>query len=677
MFTKVLCKFTLLLALVCSQTPTQAQVLNLNQVTDAVCRVTVGGGFGAQAMGSGTVISSDSNFYYVLTNYHVVTRNSSVNLEFFRRGVKSGYISGTVIWRAYQENTDVDFAIVKVSKSAFGNYPPRVIPLAPPNFSLANGAYICASGCPNGRWAQSWEGHITGNEGRRVIFLPAPVGGQSGSGIVALYKDSNGNLHSRVSAILTWRLGQGNQSTESGALGGAIPMSTLHSVFNNKKSFQPVSIPKHWQPVSTQPNCRICGQSFYDHIYATDGKFYCPSKNNSVVLPLNVKTVYWNSKQAPEGFYDTQCPPGGCPPNYGYGGEDYGNGVPPNAIPYNGGIFGFRRNPRNPNPSPNPSPGPGGDGSTPPNIPGIGSPWQEPPGNVPIVPPSNAPSPTPQPQPKPELDVPPVLPRPIPESSNKLLKEVEGLSKQIEALIKEKDDANKKVTQLESDLKIAKESGTGIIGSVKKAVSDNPTTSILGLGLVGGLLYWFWIKFGKTIAIKQIDNVEDLLQQKITNKFGTDAGKSARDVMEGVEDVLMNWLDTFLAERKQVNSLSTRVEQVALNRKKEQLREGLGLFQTNNDPEALKKEVLRILEGSRETEVKEKDTTGLALTDKLLAKLATLTNPTVADLQNITSELAEHERKENDVDVLRGIEELSGKLNKLMENNLTNSTMKV
>lgn len=676
MLTRALCALALVLAI---SGRLFGEVLNLNQITDAACRVTVGGGFAGRAMGSGTVFSEDSTSYYVLTNYHVVTSNASVQLEFFTRGVKSKYIVGTVIWRSGQGNTDVDFAIVRIPKTSFGNYKPRVIPLAPPGYVPNNGNYIASSGCPEGRWAQAWEGHITNSGNRRVIFIPAPVGGQSGSGIIVLVKNSNGSLESRIGAILTWRIGENQNSSDNGVVGGAIPIATLHSVWKKEVSFFPNTVPSNYKPCTTLPSCNICKKPFTIHAYGSDGKFYCP---NSGYLPSGVSILYNSASQAPNGFYESQCPPGGCPQPSPYGGGgNYGGypegGAPPGTIPYGngGGIFGFRgRSPRQPNPGVPPNGGGSPYDTPPPNIPGLGSPWQEPPSNdVPKPNPTPSPKPTPIPPSKDEVptpDIPPVLPRPQPDgsSSNNLSKSLAELSKQLGDLQSAKEAAEAKVKDLESKLANA---GINPISAAFKTVSNNPATSVISLAVFGGLFYLFWIKIGKNLAVKHLDTVEDLLQKKITERFGEESGKSAREVMEGVEGVLMNWLDSFLAERQNVSNLAGRVEQVALKRKKDEIISRLGFPNKVEDIASLKSQLMSLLEESKATEIKQGDKTGLTLVEQLITKLGTLDSPTLKDVQGLVDKLAAHEQKENDADVLHQIAKLSEQLQKLSEKNLT------
>lgn len=271
--------------------PLSAIPLSLNEIGQATCRVDSGGG-----LGSGTCVHEDEKNIYVLTNAHVVSRSNKVSLEFFRAGLKTNKIPADVIWRRKVASSDVDFAILKVSKSYFGKYPPRIIPLASPSHKIKQGDYIAAGGCPNGRWLQLWEGQATSNNNSRVIFTPPPVSGQSGSGVIIVVKGSSGEYFSRVGAILTWRLGGLSNVWDSNgnniaAKGGAIPISTLHASLNNKVGFTPTLVPLSYRHIKKE-----------QYGLGSDGRCYeitINSKGNrTCFVPLGVKIVQWN------------CPPG-------------------------------------------------------------------------------------------------------------------------------------------------------------------------------------------------------------------------------------------------------------------------------------------------------------------------------------------------------------------------------
>jgi hypothetical protein len=263
-----------------------AKPLTLNEITQASVRVSTD-----SAWGSGTCVYFDGNFYYVLTNAHVVGNSSTASVEFFAIGWKTSFIEGPVIWKKFQELTDVDFAIIKIDKSKLGKFRTRVIPLIPANSSFDAKAYLQSVGCPEARWAQAFEGHFIGGDESRLLFTPPPRPGQSGSGIHVNIKDANGEYHTYVGAIITWLIGTGTGKDANGfdlAQGGAIPISTFYKVLEQRTDFRPNKVPSHYQYVV-----------YHTHEYALarDGKYYIiqtkPDGSRFVRLPKGMEVLEW------------------------------------------------------------------------------------------------------------------------------------------------------------------------------------------------------------------------------------------------------------------------------------------------------------------------------------------------------------------------------------------------
>ncbi len=357
MLKKIFLFLTLLLCPIIGSTTAYAEPLNLNQILEATCRVRAG-----NASGSGTCIMEDQNNYYFLTNAHVVGGSVNLAIEMFINGKQSKRIPGKVVWKRHQGRTDVDFAIIRVSKTAMGKFIPRVIPVVYDGYKISQGQYIASAGCPQARWANAWEGHATTNSQSRVLFVPPPLGGQSGSGIHVYLKDPSGEWHTRLAAVLTWSIG--NQ-------GGAIPTNTLYAAMQGRV-FEPQKIPNHWIEVAKHA-------IHYDQwAKGTDNKYYKMilnpewsgkgSGSHYVRMPPGIEVIKWYIK-CPlcdvKGVQNPNCP--NCPPN-------------------NGG--GFQRPPRGgggtlPVPPSRPD-RPPTQPQQPPGIPDIGSPWPPKP-TVPIV----------------------------------------------------------------------------------------------------------------------------------------------------------------------------------------------------------------------------------------------------------------------------------------------------
>ena len=298
-----------------------AKFLSLNQIGEASCRVRA-----SSSAGSGSAIAQDKNYIYVLTNAHVVGSGQNTTCEFFRFGRKTARIPGTVIWKSYKNRTVNDFAIIRIQKSLFGGYPPRIIPLAPYDHQLKQNDYIASAGCPQARWLQLWEGHALSDASRdRVLFTPPPLGGQSGSGV---YTVINGNTY--LCAVLTWKIERDK--------GGAIHIGNFLRAIRGEVSEDQFNtkVPEHWEHVSqevatpTKKAYYAEGENglYYLQVYA-NGKWM-----QGVQLPKGhegVKIVRWNLP------FNIQCPGGRCPPFlnprrppfFGRGGPNTSPNIPP------------------------------------------------------------------------------------------------------------------------------------------------------------------------------------------------------------------------------------------------------------------------------------------------------------------------------------------------------------
>ena len=304
-----------------------AKFLSLNQIGEASCRVRV-----SSSAGSGSAIAQDKNYVYVLTNAHVVGSGQNTTCEFFRFGRKTARIPGTVIWKSYKNRTVNDFAIIRIQRSLFGGYPPRIIPLAPYDHQLKQNDYIASAGCPQARWLQLWEGHALSDASRdRVLFTPPPLGGQSGSGV---YTVINGNTY--LCAVLTWKIERDK--------GGAIHIGNFLRALRGEVSEDQFNtkVPEHWEHVNQE--------------VATPTKkaYYAEGENGLYYLQIYVNGKWMQGVRLPKGHegtkivrwnlpFNIQCPGGRCPPflsprrpPFFGGGGPTGPNTPPNIPPVDG-----------------------------------------------------------------------------------------------------------------------------------------------------------------------------------------------------------------------------------------------------------------------------------------------------------------------------------------------------
>lgn len=304
-----------------------AKPLNLNQILEGTCRIGVPG-----AYGTGTVVAHRRGRFYILTNAHVVGNNKVARVEFFTKGNKTLPLRGDVIWKAHRVKTDVDFAVISIRDSALSTWQPRVIPLAPRTFNMKRGQYITSAGCPDARWPSAFEGAILKDVGNRLLFTPPPVGGQSGSGLFVHVPDSKGELHTRIGAIITWRIGQGGFDKRGFdlATGGAIPMSTLYNALEGKVQ-STRNIPANWQTIEYKI-------PWFNKALGSDGKYYHVRMDNGKLeaknLPEHIKIIRWPVQEV-RNPSNRQFPPiNGYSIDSLFGFNTYGNHYSVGGTPY-------------------------------------------------------------------------------------------------------------------------------------------------------------------------------------------------------------------------------------------------------------------------------------------------------------------------------------------------------
>lgn len=191
----------------------------------ASCRVSV-----SNARGTGTFIGQDKekNRCVILTNYHVVTKNNVATLDFWTNGYRQS-VSGKVYARYYDAKKPYDFALIEVDPKELAKINPPFVAPGGKGVAPDSNSYILSSGCPKGRFTQAWKGKVLGYySGSTVEFQPAPVPGQSGSGVISVI---DGELW--LTAVLTWLIGAEGADTSKG---GAIPIANLYDAIQGGPS---------------------------------------------------------------------------------------------------------------------------------------------------------------------------------------------------------------------------------------------------------------------------------------------------------------------------------------------------------------------------------------------------------------------------------------------------------
>jgi hypothetical protein len=270
----------------------EAKELNLSEVMRATCRVSADrinqfGEIIGSSRGTGTVISEDNSYYYVMTNGHVASNTgSTVHLEFFNEGYKSEKIPARVYWRYYETDTSKDAALIKLEKSNLNGYVPVVIPMAPEGHTTPIGTKIYGAGYPKGMWLSAWIARVAYMADNRMFFDMTPQGGQSGTAILSKVT-IDGEDYTRVSGMLSWHYKDGGST-----YGGAINLDRLYELFATNAAADDFIQAGELREIA----CDFCKHDIKDHyvVKYKNGSTY--KKNNQIqyFCPVDVSTLKSN-----------------------------------------------------------------------------------------------------------------------------------------------------------------------------------------------------------------------------------------------------------------------------------------------------------------------------------------------------------------------------------------------
>ena len=181
----------------------------------------------ATQVGSGTTIARLKNEWLGATNAHVVDGCGVFAMQYFGDG-RPVCVDAKLVGKYYDSARGLDFALLAASRSALDAYNPPVAPLAPPERARLDAASpILSVGCPEAREPQAWKGRVTGQFGEVRQFKPAPLQGQSGSGILQ-FSPETGVFETR--ALVTYRTDPSalKDADFDAAEGGALEFALLY-----------------------------------------------------------------------------------------------------------------------------------------------------------------------------------------------------------------------------------------------------------------------------------------------------------------------------------------------------------------------------------------------------------------------------------------------------------------
>ena len=185
----------------------------------------------ATQVGSGTTIARLKNEWLGATNAHVVDGCGVFAMQYFGDG-RPVCVDAKLVGKWRDSSQGLDFALLAASRSALDAYNPPVAPLAPPERARLDAASpILSVGCPEAREPQAWKGRVTGQFGEVRQFKPAPLQGQSGSGILQ-FSPETGVYETR--ALVTYRTDPSalKDADFDAAEGGALEFALLYDALN-------------------------------------------------------------------------------------------------------------------------------------------------------------------------------------------------------------------------------------------------------------------------------------------------------------------------------------------------------------------------------------------------------------------------------------------------------------
>lgn len=157
---------------------TKTEQDRLDRIYEATVRVSVSGG-----TGTGTIYKEDNDYYYILTNQHVVGNSKSAGLEFTKNHYPSPRYQG-VVTRSRNAN-GIDVAEVRIPKASLPDgIDLPVIPLAQVG-DAPRELFLVTSGCQAGERPSIQLTITTDSKTGLIYYLPTSRPGRSGSSLVS------------------------------------------------------------------------------------------------------------------------------------------------------------------------------------------------------------------------------------------------------------------------------------------------------------------------------------------------------------------------------------------------------------------------------------------------------------------------------------------------------------
>ena len=149
----------------------------MQRVYEATVRISTNG-----CVGTGSVFDESNDFYYILTNEHVVGDRTFMWVEYTKDHIKSKKIKARVIGRKNTSGITFDVAVLKLpKKSGDADLPDLpVIPISK-NSPTMESRLLLTCGCQGGAIPSIQQCYIKERQANLIKFTPTSLPGRSGS----------------------------------------------------------------------------------------------------------------------------------------------------------------------------------------------------------------------------------------------------------------------------------------------------------------------------------------------------------------------------------------------------------------------------------------------------------------------------------------------------------------
>ncbi len=164
---------------------------DLNALSNAICRIDT-----PDSIGTGFAYKEDEKNFYILTAGHLTGIEKNKNeASLFHTGAQWKVSAELVLHNFVNHTTEeydkiipldsedlcCDISVLKVTKESLKPYGNFAIVKFGLDYKEKKNTLIWSYGCPDGNWPSGFKGRLLKLNENTVQFMPAPIGGRSGS----------------------------------------------------------------------------------------------------------------------------------------------------------------------------------------------------------------------------------------------------------------------------------------------------------------------------------------------------------------------------------------------------------------------------------------------------------------------------------------------------------------